>query len=138
MKNLLLISIFLFGLTFSGICQMRYTDYQKVNGLNIATKWSKAKDADGVKKPALLLGLENTNDFPVNFSFDILLYYEGILRETGKIDNECLDGLKSSIGKLNGIYFVPQNFTAEQLKNSDFNFEIESVEVEKTEGCPSE
>ncbi len=138
MKNALLLLTFCFTFSLSGNCQMGYTDYQKVEGLQIATKWSKAKDADGEKKPALLLGLENTNDYPVNFSFDILMYYEGILRETGKIENECLDGLKSSIGKLNGVYFIPKNFTEEQLKSSDFNFEIESIDVEKTEGCPAD
>ncbi len=121
----------------SSMAQMGYTDYSKQDGLDIATKWAKAKDTDGVKKPALLLGIENTNAFAVEFSFEILFYYEGLLRETASIDTNCLDGLKSSIGKLNGIYFIPSKFTPEQLESSDFSFELAEIEVGKIANCDS-
>lgn len=85
-----------------------------------------------------MLAFENTNNYPVSYSFDILLYYEGVLRENGRIEDVCLDGLKSSVGKLNGIFFIPQKFTAEQLKNSDFNFVIEDIVVEKIDQCVDE
>lgn len=119
----------------NGYSQFGYTAYQKVDGLNVSTKWGKARDAEGTKKPALLLAFENTNNYPVSYSFDILLYYEGVLRENGRIEDYCLDGLKSNVGKLNGIYFIPEKFTEEQLKNSDFNFVLEDIVVEKIEQC---
>lgn len=122
----------------AGFSQFGYTLYQKVDGLKISTKWGKARDADGVKKPALLIATENTNDYAVEYSFELLFYAEGILRETGKIENECLDGLTSRTGKLNGVYFIPQKFTPEQLKSSDSNFEIESITVTKVDNCPNE
>lgn len=134
MKHLI---FFLLAITFgiNGYSQIGYTAYQKVDGLNVSTKWGKARDADGTKKPALLLAFENTNNYPVSYSFDILLYYEGILRENGRIEDVCLDGLKSNVGKLNGIYFIPEKFTEEQLKNSDFNFVLEEIQVEKIDQC---
>ena len=126
-------SIVLFNLSISA--QKGYTEYQKVNGLEISTKWGMAKDANGVKKDALLLKVENTTKEAVTLAFDVNLYYEGILRESGRIEGECIPGLKSRVGKLNGIYFVPENFTTEQLKNSHFNFTLDQIEVEKIESC---
>lgn len=132
--------LFLLAITAgsSGYSQIGYTPYQKVDGLNVSTKWGTARDEDRTKKPALMLAFENTNNYPVRYSFDILLYYEGVLRENGRIEDVCLDGLKSSVGKLNGIFFIPQKFTAEQLKNSDFNFVIEDIVVEKIDQCVDE
>ncbi len=137
MKHLIL---FLITITagINGCSQIGYTAYQKVEGLDVSTKWGKARDADGTKKPALLLAFENTNNYPVSYSFDILLYYEGLLRESGRIEDVCLDGLKSSVGKLNGIYFIPEKFTEEQLKNSDFNFVLEEIQVVKIAQCIDE
>jgi len=128
-------------ITLSGIdgyAQLGYSEYQTVDGLKVFTKWGKARDESGERKPALLLAFENTNSYPVAYSFDILLYYEGIMRENGSISDQCLDGLKSNVGRLNGIYFIPNNFTEEQLNSSDFNFEIDNIEVNKTENCDSE
>ena len=130
----LLFTILVFTGT-QGYAQFGYTQYQSVDGLKISTKWGKARDESGTKRPALLMAFENTNNFPVAYSFDILLYYEGILRENGRMEDLCLDALKSNIGKLNGIYFIPENFTEDQLKNADFNFEIDNLEVEKIENC---
>jgi len=126
------------ALTFAGIqgyAQFGYTQYQIVDGLKVSTKWGKARDESGTRKPALLLAFENTNNFPVAYSFDILLYYEGILRENGRMENLCLDALKSNVGRLNGIFFIPENFTEEQLNNSDFKFVIDDLEVEKVDHC---
>jgi hypothetical protein len=113
----------------------RYVQYQKVEGLEISTKWGTAKNAEGEKKDALLLKVENTADQAVALSMDINLYYEGVLRESGRIEGECIPGLKSRVGKLNGIYFIPENFTSEQLQNSNFNFSLDEIEVEEVDGC---
>lgn len=115
--------------------QPGYDLYQVVDGVEFSTKWGKAKNEAGEKVPALLMKIENTNSEAVTFGFDINLYHEGLLRENGRIEGECLEGLKSSVGKLNGLYFIPENFSSEQIKSSDFGFSLESIEVEKTDGC---
>ncbi len=135
MKNSLLITILCLGMSFQTMAQFGYDEYIRKDGLKISTKWSKAKNEEGERKPALLFAIENLNDYHVDFSFEILLYYEGLLKENGVIENECLESRKSLVGKLNGIYFIPEKFTEQQLKNSDFNFEVESIMVEETENC---
>jgi len=132
----LLLSLVLSVFLYAGLsAQKNYLLYQKVNGLEISTKWGMAKDEAGVKKDALLLKVENTTKSALSLAFDINLYYEGILRESGRIEGECIPGLKSRVGKLNGIYFIPENFTSEQLRRGQFNFTLDGIEAEKIESC---
>jgi hypothetical protein len=119
----------------SVLSEMGYKDYSETEGLKISTKWGQAKNEAGEQKLALILALENTNEYPIGYSFDILLYYEGVLRETGRINNECLKKLQSKVGKLNGIYFIPKKFTAQQLESDDFNLAIEEIEVREISDC---
>ncbi len=135
MVRFILVSVILSFTCISASAQFGYDPYITENGLKISTKWGKARDADGERKTALLIGVENTNKHAVNYAYTINLYYEGVLRETGRMEDMCIAGLKSNIGKLNGIFFIPQKFTEQQLKNSDFNFTLEEIEVAQTEGC---
>lgn len=135
MKKIIIIILLFLYYGFDSAAQFGYSHYQTVNNLKLSTKWGKARDEDGNRKSAILLAFDNKNDYAVKYSFEILLYYEGILRENGIMDNLCLDGLKSNMGKLNGIYFIPKNFTEEQLKSTDFKFEIDITEVEEIENC---
>ena len=118
--------------------QWGYEAYSKTDGLEISTKWGHARDHDGKRKPALLFRIENQNEHAVEFRFDLNFYYEGILRETGGVDNECIDGLKSRVGRLNGIYFVPEKFTPEQLIGPDFHFSVDEIEVNRVSHCGAE
>jgi hypothetical protein len=115
--------------------QRGYTPYVTKDGVRIGTKWGTARDADGVRKPALLIGVENTNKETVRYSYQINFFYEGMLRETGNPEEVCLPGRSSRVGKINGVYFIPQKFTAEQLKSTDFNFTLEDVEVRQVASC---
>lgn len=133
-----MIKIGLTALTIAASCSLmaqKYEIYSTTDSVDVATKWATAKDENGEKKPALLLSLDNYNKHAVDVSFEILLYYEGILRERGEITGQCIEGRKKLIGKLNGLYFIPQQFTADQLTQPDFLMEIDEIEVTETEGC---
>lgn len=135
MKQVTTAFIFFLFIGVTASAQSGYTSYMTKDGLKISTKWSKAKDAQGTKKPALLIGIQNTNEYSVVYRYTINLFYEGMLRESGQMEEICIDGLKSRIGRLNGVYFIPEKFTPEQLKSTDFNFEIDDVEVERVDNC---
>lgn len=122
----------------SAMAQLGYAPYVTENGLKISTKWGKAKDADGAKKPALMIGVVNDNPYAVTYAYTINLYYEGILRETGRMEELCILGQKSNIGKINGVYFIPQKFSEAQLNSTDFNFTIDAIDVEQVENCKEE
>ena len=121
--------------TIQCFAQKSYTQYSVTDSVRVSTKWSTAKDADGVKKPALLIGIDNQNTHAITASMELLFYYEGILRESGQIDPTCVKPGNRVYGKLNGIYFVPEAFTPEQLKNASFSLQIESIAIEEIEQC---
>lgn len=134
MKYLIIALITLFSASVAS-AQFGYDQYVEKEGINISTKWGTAKNEAGEKKKALLFKVKNENAFDAQYSMEILFYYEGILRERGIIDQQCLPAGRSSMGKLNGQYFIPTEFSEEQLSNPNFNFEIESIEVEEIENC---
>lgn len=135
MKNYLLLAFVLsLGVNMAS-AQRGYTEQIRKDGIKIATKWGTARDESGTKQKALLLAVENTDKTPVLYNFNILFYYEGILRETAIIEPTCIDGLKSKVGKLTGTYFIPQKFSAEQIDSPDFGFEIGDLNTEKVEAC---
>jgi hypothetical protein len=132
----LALSLFLvLGISGAAEAQLGYEPYISQDGLKISTKWGRAKDETGAKKSALMIGIVNDNAYPVSYAYTINLYYEGVLRETGRMEEMCILGHKSNIGKINGVFFIPQKFTEEQLTNSDFNFTIDAIDVEQVEGC---
>lgn len=115
--------------------QKSYTQYSVTDSVRVSTKWSTAKDVDGVKKPALLIGIDNQNSHAVTASMELLFYYEGMLRESGQIDPTCVKSGNRVYGKLNGIYFIPEAFTPEQLKREEFSLQIESITIEEMTNC---
>ncbi len=124
--------------TVQGFAQKGYDQYSITDSVRVSTKWSTAKDAEGNKKPAIMIGIDNQNTHAITASMEILFYYEGILRESGQIDPTCVKPGNRVYGKLNGIYFIPDAFTPEQLKNSDFSMQIESITVEEVANCEKE
>jgi len=119
------------------MAQPGYTDYRQQEGFKVGTKWATAKDTSGTKRQALFLAIENKNEYAANFDIAVRFYYEGILREQSTIETQCLPSKKSMIGKLNGIYIIPQQFTEAQIKSSDFKFELEVENIQETEACVS-
>ena len=140
MKNVCTPLLLGFIILFSWGCaaQMGYTQYSINDGLKLSYKWGTAKDTNGETKKALLIRSENTNDYAVSYTYTIDMYYEGILRETTTIEDECLKAGGVSMGKLNGIYFIPQRFTEEQLESSDFNLQFNNISADKIAECVEE
>jgi hypothetical protein len=136
--KVLLTAIALFGMSEISSAQRGYTEQTRRDGLTISTKWGKAKDETGTKRSALLISVVNNEKKAREYSFDILFYYEGILRETGVIETNCIDGLKSKVGRLSGTYFIPSKLSDEQLQAPDFGFEIDGVTVKQVEACVQE
>lgn len=118
-------------------CNTGYTDYQKVDGVSFGYKWAEAKNEAGEKVPALLLEVRNENEHDILYSLSVDFYYEGVLRESGELEN-CIPAHRTRKGKLNGVYLLSENFTSDQIESGDFKLELNEIEVEITDGCPQE
>ena len=62
------------------------------------------------------------------------LTYQGRTVETLRADS-CLRVGQTMNGKLNGIYFIPEQLTTEQIKSGDATAELTNTTVEGTT-CP--
>ena len=115
-----------------------YQKYSEVNGVEFDYKFGKARDEAGEKRPALMMKIKNENEYPVSFGFSLDFYYEGVLRETSGDLSYCLEANSTAMGKLNGVYFILEEFTPEQVERKDFDMQINSIDVGKIDNCPEE
>lgn len=135
MKILIAISIVLS--VAANTCAQKYETYQKTENVTFGYKWATAKNENRETVPALLLSVKNENDYPIEYTMSVDMYYEGILRESADLVN-CVEANKTRMGKLNGVFLTPAKFTAEQIKNKDFKLELNEITVTKTETCKEE
>lgn len=124
----------LFLLLAAPSCNSGYTDYQKTEGVSFGYKWAEVNNDAGERVPALMLMVDNENTCAIQYSLSVDFYYEGILRETGELSH-CVPPRKTRKGKLNGVYLVSEQFSAEQIDGGDFKLELNDIEVDPIEVC---
>lgn len=99
-------------------------------GVEMAYRWNHP-----VGKPSeLILKLKNTTQEDRHVSLVIDLYYQGLTVEVLEADT-CIKAGRTLNGKLNGIYFIPQRLSSEQIKSGDAEAELTRSEV-TPETCP--
>lgn len=136
MKRKILLLVVFFGLFLgSSYAQFGYKQYTLVNGVDISYKYGTATNDKGEKVPALMLKVKNSNDYAVEYSYSIDMYYEGILKQTTGKDTHCAKPHSTSMGKLNGVYYLLSDFTQEQVDKGDFEMKINDISVKKIDEC---
>ncbi len=101
-------------------CAPKQYAYKGVHeGVDVSYRW-----AHPTGKPSeLLLKLENTTAEDKHLELVLDLYFQGRTVETFEADT-CLKVGQTMNGKLNGIYFVPQRLSTEQVKSGDSKVEL--------------
>lgn len=120
-----LLPIFLAGCTMN-----QYASKGTHDGVEIAYRWNHPPG----KPSELLLRLKNTTGLDKTVSLAIDLYYQGRTIETLEADT-CMRGGQLLMGKLNGIHFVPERLTTEQIKDGSAQVEITRTVI-ANEPCP--
>jgi hypothetical protein len=129
-----LVAAVLYILFSAQACSTGYETYKKTDGVTFAYKWAEAKNEAGEKVPALLISVQNENIHAVNYKMSVDFYFEGMLRESGELEN-CVPAGKTRKGKLNGVYLVSEKFTSSQISSTDFKLELNDIEVSQVETC---
>ena len=86
------------------------------------------------KPSELLLRLKNIADTDRSIALSIDLYYQGRTVETFEADT-CLRPGMMLMGKLNGIHFIPERLTTDQIKDGGAQVEVTRTDVTKAP-CP--
>ncbi len=118
-------------LSFFATCaQAQFLSKGTIDDVEVAYRWKHP-----VGKPSELhLRLKNVaaEDKHVNVVLD--LYYQGRTVETFEADT-CIRGGQTLSGRLNGIYFIPQRLTTEQIKDGSGEVEMTRTLIEPAV-CP--
>ena len=127
MRRLLLL---LFVLPPALHAQSKFIQKGEQNGVEMAYRWNHP-----VGKPSeLLLKLKNNSQEDKHVDLVIDLYYQGLTVESFEADT-CIKAGQAMNGKLNGIYFVPERVTTEQIKSGDAEAELTRTVI-NTAACP--
>jgi hypothetical protein len=118
------------ALLLSACATTQYIEKGTHDGVEVAYRWNHPPG----KPSELLLRLKNTAATDKRVSLALDLYYQGRTVETFEADT-CMRAGQLMMGKLNGIYFVPQRITTEQIKDGSAKVEATRTEV-ANEPCP--
>lgn len=122
MKPLISLSLIL----FASCASTQYVSKGTQDGVEIAYRWSHPAG----KRSELWLRLKNTTEQDKRIDLGIDLYYQGRTVEMFEADT-CLRAGQLLNGKLNGIFFVPERVTTEQIKDGSAEVETTRTLIEK-------
>ncbi|MCW5900409.1 MAG: hypothetical protein KIT10_14180 [Flavobacteriales bacterium] len=121
MNRLLLIPIVI---TLAACAPKAYVFKGVHEGVEVSYRW-----AHPTGKPSeLLLKLVNTAQEDKRLELVIDLYYQGRTVESLSADT-CIRVGQTLNGKLNGIYFIPERLTTEQIKSNDSAVELTHTRI---------
>jgi len=127
MRNLIAIALLL---PLSALAQGKYIHKGERDGVEMAYRWNHPAG----KPSELLLRLKNTTQEDRHIELAIDLYYQGRTVEVLGSDT-CIRAGQTMTGKLNGVYFIPEQLTTEQIKSGDAEAELTRTVV-TIEACP--
>lgn len=101
-------------------CATKQYVYKGVHdGVEVSYRWAHPPG----KPSELLLKLVNTANEDKQVDLVLDLYYQGRTVETFEADT-CIRVGQTLNGKVNGIYFIPQRLSTEQIKSGDGTVEM--------------
>ncbi|MBK9513326.1 MAG: hypothetical protein IPO05_06770 [Flavobacteriales bacterium] len=103
----------------------QYVEKGIQDGIAVAYRWKHSIGAPS----QLLLRMENTTTEDKHVDLVIDLYYQGLTVETLRADT-CIRAGQVLNGKVNGIYFIPERLTTEQIKSGDALAEWTNTTIE--------
>jgi hypothetical protein len=118
------------ALALASCAGAQYLEKGTHDGIEVAYRWNHPPG----KPSELLLRLKNTASTDRSIALAIDLYYQGRTVESFEADT-CLRPGMLLTGKLNGIYFIPERLTTDQIKDGGAQVEVTRTDVTKAP-CP--
>ena len=118
------------GLINKSIAQSQYEICYQKDSLHISGKWVNSKKSNPESPLELRLKIENTDMQDIEFSYEIALYMNSMLREKTEKDTFKIKAGKVKMGKLNGVRFMSATLSNEEILSDQFSWEISVEKVE--------
>ncbi|MGB3527440.1 MAG: hypothetical protein WBB32_15910 [Flavobacteriales bacterium] len=101
------------------------------DGVKVSYRWNHRAD----KPSELLLKIVNDSPSAQQLHLGLDLYYQAFTVEQFSADT-CIPAGRTFNGKLNGIYFIPKQVTAEQAASPDTKVQLTEFTAERSTACP--
>lgn len=129
--------IFLLVMAFmvSGIhsvnAQKKFEKTTENDGVTFSYKWRPSELFKKDTPLALIIKMENKNDYPVKVTYKVNYYWGMDLKATSSLQEETINPKKTFTHNVKKKGFDNYTFSNEDLKDEDFNFELVKINIEK-------
>jgi len=131
MKKIFILAI-LFYSTVNMFAQ-KYQPFKSQDGVDFSNAWLKPGFTEG-KPVELLFKIKNNNKYAVLLTYSVDYYLNGELKESVEL-YYCLKAKKTATGKLNGLFFISEKLTNEQILSKGFKWELNDLKVKEVTDC---
>ncbi len=132
---LFVLGIFFFASNVNDAQAQRYQEFKTEDGVEFSYRWSRSSFFDRSSPLELRLKVQNTNDYPVEVSFQVDFYMGPVVKESSQTTELCIRPKLAKTGRLNGVYYRSSVLSNEEIESDDFEWLIEDLEIKKVEGC---
>lgn len=131
-KFILLFTVIIFlGGIFSVNAQNKFEKTTEKDGVIFSYKWKPSELFKKESPLALIVKMENQNDYPVKVIFQVNYYWGMDLKATSNQQEVTVKPKKTFTHNVKKKGFDNFSFSNEDLKDDDFNFELVKINVEK-------
>lgn len=129
--------IFLLVIAFmvSGIhsvnAQKKFEKTTENDGVTFSYKWRPSELFKKDTPLALIIKMENKNDYPVKVTYKVNYYWGMDLKATSNLQEATIKPKKTFTHNVKKKGFDNYTFSNEDLKDEDFNFELVKINIEK-------
>lgn len=109
----------------------QYVQAGQKDHVSVSYRWNSPPG----KPTELLLKVVNSGDSAQQLHLGLDLYYQGFTVEQFSADT-CIPAGRTFKGRLNGIYFIPKQITAEQAASPDTKVELTEFTAHPVGKCP--
>ncbi|MDD3876182.1 MAG: hypothetical protein PHT69_06145 [Bacteroidales bacterium] len=120
----LLLSLNMFG-------QRSFTVFSNSDEVEASYRWKRSRFFNKDSPLQLVLQIKNKTSEAIHVKFTLTFFWQSILNAESETVELCIKPRKTKKGAMAGLVFEPGEFTNEQLKSSDFTFDITDLVITK-------
>lgn len=128
---LLLVITFMLGGMYTVNAQKKFKKATEKDGVSFFYKWRPSELFKKETPLALIIRMDNKNDYPVIITFNVKYYWGMDLKATSSLQEVTIKPNKTFTYNLKKKGFDNYIFSNEEVKDDNFSFELVKINIEK-------
>ena len=112
-----------------------WSQHVLIDGVKVSHIWEQSDKKDANSLLQLCLIISNANSYSVKMEFTIVYYFKGEIHEETLIQKICLKAGKHIKGGKNGLCWISEELSNEEIQSSDFKWEMGEFSIKEVESC---